>query len=87
MSHLRELRLPERTVNIEIDSIKCVGPFDCGECLKKCPATVFITYPKRRSKGKICEEWLIVTDDVFCWGCGACIKVCPNNAITISEIK
>jgi len=87
MKRLRELTIPERTVTVQIDKTKCVGPFECGECLKNCPPAVFITYPKERLRGEVCDDWDIVADDVFCWGCSLCIKVCPKNAITISELK
>lgn len=87
MERLRELDIPERTVTVQIDKTKCIGPFDCGECLKKCPATVFITYPKKRVRGEICTDWDIVADDTSCWGCDTCINVCPENAITIIELE
>ena len=88
MGRLRQLDLPEYTVKVQIDESKCVGPFDCGACLKKCPATVFSTYSKNRVKGEICNDWGIEANrDVFCWGCGVCIKVCPENAITIRELN
>ena len=87
MEHLRELAVPERTVSIRIDKEKCIGPFDCGKCLKNCPAAVFVTYPKKRVKGKICNDWVIVTNDTLCWGCDVCIKVCPKDAITIKGLK
>jgi len=87
MERLRKLVIPERTVTVQIDKTKCVGPFDCGECLKNCPAAVFITYPKERLRGKVCDDWDITADDTFCWGCGVCTEVCPKNAITISELK
>jgi ferredoxin len=86
MEHLRELNIPERTVIVQIDKAKCIGSLACGECLKKCPASVFITYPKARVKGEVCNDWDIAADDTFCWGCGVCNKICPENAITISEL-
>lgn len=87
MEKLKELNIPERTVCVQIDKAKCLGSFECGECLKKCPAAVFITYPKARVKGDVCYDWDIVADDTFCWGCGVCIEVCPKNAIMISELE
>jgi ferredoxin len=87
MERLRTLNLPERTVTVEIDESKCVGIFECGKCVKSCPASVFITYPKERVKGEICNDWSIVADDTSCWGCDVCMEVCPKDAITINEIK
>ena len=84
MERLRELAFPKRTVEIQIDKTKCDGPLECGKCLKNCPAAVFITFPKERVKGKICNEWDIVADDTFCWGCGICVKVCPKDALNIN---
>lgn len=86
MDHLRELNIPERTVNINIDVAKCTGPIECGKCLRNCPAAVFFTYPESRIKGEICNNWKIAIDDTFCWGCGICTDVCPKNAIIINEI-
>ena len=87
MRRLRELAVPERTVEVRIDKGKCDGPIKCGKCLKNCPAAVFITFPKAREKGKVCEDWEIVADDTFCWGCEVCIKVCPKNAITLVYLE
>lgn len=87
MERLRELTIPERTVTVQIDKEKCVGPFDCGECLKNCPAAVFITYPKARMRHEVCDEWDIVADDTFCWECRVCLRICPENAITIRELE
>jgi ferredoxin len=87
MEHLRALILPERTMTVQVDEAKCIGPFECRECLKNCPASVFITYPKERVKGEECNNWGIAAHDVFCWGCGVCPEVCPQGAISISELK
>jgi ferredoxin len=74
-------------MRVQIDKEKCEGPLKCGKCLKSCPATVFITFPKAREKGKICEYWDIVADDALCWGCGRCAKVCPRSAITLRALE
>jgi len=87
MEHLRTLKLPERTMMVQVDKLKCTGPFECNECLKKCPAMVFCTFPKQRMKGEISNDWDVVAHDTLCWSCGLCPEVCPQGAITISELK
>lgn len=72
---------------VQIDESKCIGPFECGKCLKSCPANVFITFPKERVKGEVCNDWSIVANETYCWGCGVCPDICPKDAITISEIE
>jgi|UniRef100_A0A7V3YFW6 ferredoxin len=84
MGRLRGLMVPERTVRVRINREECEGPLRCGRCLRRCPAAVFITFPRAREKGKICEDWEIAVDDTFCWGCGLCVRVCPRGAITLS---
>jgi len=87
MRRLRGLTVPERTVQIQINKEKCEGPLRCGRCLKSCPAAVFITFPKARERGRICEDWEIAVDDTLCWGCGVCLKVCPPKAITLLALE
>jgi NAD-dependent dihydropyrimidine dehydrogenase PreA subunit len=88
MASLRQLHFPEYTVAVEVDEEKCVGPFECGKCLKNCPAAVFRTYPRKRVKGEICKDWGVeAANDAFCWGCGVCTKICPTKAITIASEK
>lgn len=87
MERLRRLALPERTVRILIDGEKCLGPLACGKCLKGCPSSVFITFPRARERGKVCGEWGLVANDTLCWGCGVCLKVCPTKAITLHPLE
>ncbi len=86
MERLRRLALPERTVRVQVDGEKCLGTPRCGKCLRNCPSSVFITFPKGREKGKVCEEWELVANDTLCWGCGVCLKVCPAGAITLHPL-
>ena len=84
---MRMLTIPERTMRVQIDKEKCEGSLKCGKCLKSCPAAVFITFPKARERGKICEDWDITADDALCWGCYRCVEVCPRKAISLSALE
>lgn len=87
MKRLIGLTIPDRSVRVQLDKSKCVGPFECGECLEKCPAAAFVTFPKSRERGNVCDHWEIAVDSIFCWGCGVCIDICPKNAITIKALE
>lgn len=87
-AHLRQLDIPEYTVKVQVDEEKCLGPFECGACLKNCPAVVFSAYSRNRTEGEISYDWGVEANrDVFCWRCDVCLEVCPEKAITISEIS
>lgn len=60
---------------VKIDEDKCTGD---GECVSICPMLVF-EFDKEKKKVKVVrgEE---------CQGCMSCVAVCPNNAITVTEI-
>jgi 4Fe-4S ferredoxin len=78
-----------------IDRNRCEGK---AECVTICPVGVFSieTLPKEmRSKlslrGKLkgfVHKWqqAILVNAECCEACGLCIKVCPEDAITLSQI-
>ena len=56
-------------MSIDIDKKKCVG---CGRCRDVCPGTLIALDEERRAYIKYPRD---------CWGCTACVKECPKNAI------
>lgn len=87
MVHLRQLDFPEHTVSVQIDERKCLGPLDCGACAQNCPARVFVAYAKKRVRREAPTDWgIVAANEIYCWGCEICLKVCPENAITIREV-
>jgi len=79
------LTLPLAKVSVNVDNEKCLGPLKCRKCLQICPQAVFFTYPTKRERNKICDEWRILpTHERLCTGCvDLCVKVCPTKAIKI----
>lgn len=72
---LRKKAEKDSLFNIVIDPQKCRGE-ECGICRKefRCPALTIDTKSKKTT----------VRDDLCC-GCGACIEICPFNAIVKKE--
>jgi NAD-dependent dihydropyrimidine dehydrogenase PreA subunit len=60
-------------VEVDVDKNKCSGDEECADA---CPARVF-----EMIKGK--SEPVNMDE---CLGCGMCIEVCPEGAITVTEI-
>ena len=84
-----------KSVEIIIDRDRCrysmYDPLGCKICLQVCGAAVFATRPAQKRDFSIPREqrvdptiWVLLTPwEDYCNGCGACIKACPYNAITI----
>lgn len=73
--HLKELKVPHRTLkmkNIEVDEDKCIS---CGICAKFCPTGAVNAE----------EEKPTVINKSACVGCGACVNVCSENAIKLER--
>ena len=84
-----------KAVEIIIDPDKCrysmYDPLGCKKCLQACGAAVFATRPAQKRDFSIPKEqrvdptiWVLLTPwEDYCNGCGACIRACPYDAITI----
>jgi len=82
-------------VEITIDRDRCrfsmYDPLGCKQCLQICPIAVFGSRPvEKRDFSRPKEQrvdptiWtLLVVWEDYCTGCGACIRACPHDAITI----
>jgi ferredoxin len=73
-------------MKIEWDNSKCRAVLDCHKCLNACPQGVFATYPlDGRGPGKEPGNWVILPAfGSLCTGCGICVDICPQKAITVS---
>jgi ferredoxin len=70
---------------VEIDHEKCQHPEECGKCLRTCPFTVLVLYPKSRLPWKMASAYLIsFAFEDMCNGCKLCEDVCPTGAISVS---
>ncbi len=72
---------------IVIDDSKCLGPIDCGNCLRICPMMVFIAGPTkvwkfRESDNKDYQVYARYFDQ--CITCYKCVDGCPGEAISVS---
>lgn len=71
---------------ITVDNVTCLGPLDCGQCLKTCPMMVFIAGPTKKWKFKETdrkdyEVYARYYDQ--CVTCSKCVEICPVEAITV----
>ena len=83
-------------VKIVIDESKCrfsqYDPLGCKKCLQICPQAVFASRPQAPRDFSLPpaqrfepDRWKVTTPwDDQCDGCGACIQICPYQAISIS---
>ena len=84
------------SVEITIDKEKCIysmyDPKGCKKCMQICSAKVFATRPDQKRDFSIPKEqrvdptiWVLLTPwQDYCNGCGACVKLCPKKAISIT---
>ncbi|MBI2305575.1 MAG: 4Fe-4S dicluster domain-containing protein [Chloroflexi bacterium] len=82
-------------VEITIDKSRCrysmYDPLGCKRCLATCPLAIFATRPvQKRDFNRPLEEvvdptlWELLTPwQDMCNGCGACVRACPTQAITV----
>lgn len=76
---------------IGINYEKCTTPFDCKKCLQICPQAVFQAMPVKQVKfqetdAKEPGAWrLVVGYGDKCTICDRCRKVCPVDALTITQ--
>jgi len=73
--HLRDLKIPHRTLkmkNISVNEDKCDS---CGTCAKFCPTNAISVEEGHKS----------VIDLDACVGCGACVSVCPEGAVELER--
>lgn len=71
---------------ITVDDSTCLGPHECGQCLRTCPMTVFIAGPTkvwkfRETDRKDYRVYARYYDQ--CVMCYKCVEVCPVEAITV----
>ena len=75
---------------ITVDNNTCLGPLDCGLCLRECPMTVFAAGPTKVLK---CRETDRKDYQIYaryydqCITCYKCVEVCPVRAITVTTDK
>lgn len=54
----------------------------CGYCKEVCPKTVFGFSGQLNRQG---YDYMITPGTAKCIGCGACVMICPDFAIRITE--
>jgi pyruvate formate lyase activating enzyme len=60
------------TPELAYNSSRCIGKDQCGYCLKECQESALFTL---ESDAKVRVNWDL------CTNCGACVAVCPPNAL------
>ena len=75
--------LPTITINNET----CLGPLDCGECLRICPMTIFIAGPTKKWKFRETDSQDYKVYARYydqCVTCFKCVEVCPEECIAVT---
>ncbi len=72
---------------ITVDNSTCLGPTECGQCMKTCPMAVFIAGPTkvwkfRETDPKEFQVYARYYDQ--CVTCNKCVEICPVSAITVT---
>lgn len=78
-----------KPVSITVDKNKCrfslFDPTGCKKCLEVCPPVVFGCVPaEERKYGSAPTVYkLTIVWEELCNGCGVCVRICPQKAISI----
>jgi formate hydrogenlyase subunit 6/NADH:ubiquinone oxidoreductase subunit I len=75
--------LPTITINNET----CLGPLDCGECMRICPMTIFIAGPTKKWKFRETDSQDYKVYARYydqCVTCFKCVEVCPEECIAVT---
>lgn len=85
---------PEHAIDVReggfavVDRTKCIA---CGKCISACPKGIIKRIPAKAKVYVACSNCLRGGKDVRaicsvgCLGCGLCAKVCPHQAVTMSN--
>jgi formate hydrogenlyase subunit 6/NADH:ubiquinone oxidoreductase subunit I len=72
---------------ITIDNKACLGPLDCGECMRICPMTIFIAGPTKKWKFRETDNQDYKVYARYydqCVTCFKCVEVCPEECIAVT---
>ncbi len=73
-----------------VDNVTCLGPIDCGLCLRECPTTLFFAGPTTVAKFRETDRKQYQVHARYidqCITCYKCVEVCPVKAITVITDK
>jgi NAD-dependent dihydropyrimidine dehydrogenase PreA subunit len=65
-------------IKVEINLEKCFGVAECGQCIQRCPVTIF---EKQSDSPAIIED-----NEDECTLCDVCLDACDPNAIKILKL-
>jgi ferredoxin len=66
-----------KMVKIKVHTEKCGDPLECRLCLEKCPATVFVIWPKKKRGINVRPaNWIIEPVMISkCTACNLCVEI------------